>query len=62
MPTVVSGYTTEYKSVTTTSDDSSINTEIATQGADSWLVVSLTYKTSDDTVIILFTRTTAAEA
>lgn len=58
MAEVVTGFTTNFKTVTVSNNDSAINAEITTQDADNWLVVSLTLSGSD--MVILFTRTIAA--
>lgn len=49
------GLTIEQKVVTVANNETGINTEIATQAADGWIVGSITISGSD--VIILFTRT-----
>jgi len=55
MPTI-NGITIESKVVTVANNDTDINNAIETQGADNWLVASVTVSGTD--VILLFTRQT----
>lgn len=58
MPSIIPGYITEQKVVTVSNNDSDINTELTTQGLDTWLATSFFANGSD--ITILFTRTIAA--
>lgn len=58
MAEIITGYVLEQKVVTVANNDSAINTEIDTQGAEdpAWVVTNLFIYPSGASVIILFAR------
>ena len=59
MPTLPGGSVFEYKQVTVTKDDATVNAEITTQGADNWFVVQVHLDGAN--MIILFERIVAVQ-
>ena len=57
MPVLPGGTTIEQKVVTVTNDDTTINTEITTQGSDQWIFGGIVIWSDNSKVILLFSRT-----